>query len=433
MDNNIVIIIGFLVLLACLFGRVPIFLSLAIPGLIGIFLLEGMGSLNNLGYHSWESINKWSMLAVPGFVLMGNLFLHHGFGADIYDTTYKWLGRLPGGLIIATVFMSALFGFISGSATAGVATIGAIAIPEVEKRGYDRRLALGAFAISGSLASLIPPSIAMIIYAVMTDVSIGALFVGGIVPGILLASLISLFVFIRSVIKPSLCPPGPPVRWRERLKSMSKIIPVILTFIFVLGGIYMGVWSAVEAAAAGAAFAFLICLLYRRLSFTKILTSLHATVRITAMVLMIFVGASFLNHFLFLSGANHYLTNLVLSLNLPKVFVIIIVLAIMTIMGCFLDVFALLLLSIPVFAPIIVGAGYDLVWFGIIMIVETELALVTPPVGFNLYVIKDLAPSDTTMGDVMVGSLQYIIVVWVLFLLLVLFPELVLWLPGTMG
>ncbi len=432
MEPNVAILIGFLVLMVSLMSGLPIFLALTLTGFVGIGLLEGFGMLNNLGYLIWGAIFKWTLLAIPGFVFMGAMLFHHGFGRQLYDTCYKWLGRFPGGLLISSTAMSALFGFISGSAMAGVATIGSIAIPEVEKRGYDRKLSLGAFTIGGTLAALIPPSVMMILYAVLAEVSLGKLFFASILPGLLLSGLIILYIFLRVLFNPALAPPSPSFSWAERFHSLIGLLPVIIVFLVVLGGIYIGVWSAIEAASAGALFSVVLCLAYRRLNWNGVKESLYMTVRVCVMVYMILIGAAFLNHFIYIAGINDMLSNFINSLDISKTLVMVCILLIMTALGCVLDVIALMMLSIPVFAPLMADLGFDLVWFGIIVISSVELALITPPVGVNLYIIKDLAPPDTKMSDIIWGVLPYILVVWVFFALLLFFPEIVYWLPSTM-
>jgi len=413
-----------------LLSGMPIFACLGMTGLLGSLLFVSWDSLSNSGDLLYESLWQVSLLATPGFILMGSIFFRCNFGKDIFDAAEAILGRLPGGLIISTIWLGAGFGFICGSNMASVATIGQIAIPEVERRGYNRSLSLGAFAIAGTLAALIPPSLLMIIYAVLAEVSLGQLFFAGIVPGILLTLLLSAYVVIRAVRNPRLCPPmreQVPRPWRT---AFHGIFPLAVTFVVVFGGIYFGIWSVVEASAAGAIMALVLASAYGRLNRKNFLAALDSTLQIQCLVYMIVVAAVLFNHFVFVSGLSTSLQGLVSGTGLPGWAVMVLVLIILTVMGMALDLYALLLVSIPVFLPIAVQAGYDGVWFGIILIVACELALVTPPVGLNLFIIRRMAPAGTTTAEIDYGALPYILVVWVLFALLIAFPGLALWLPG---
>jgi tripartite ATP-independent transporter DctM subunit len=419
-----------LLIVSLLYG-IPVFVGLGLGGLIGSMFFMGPKVMLEMGHLTWESLDKYSLLAIPGFVWMGNLYFQHEFGKELYDAAYKWLGQFRGSLLLASTALGALFGFICGSAAAGAATIGSVTIPEIERRGYDKKLSLGSLAIAGSLSSLIPPSLIMIIYASLAEVSLGRLFFAGIIPGLLLASLIAAYIFVRATVNKDLCPPGPPTSWREKFRSIKGIIPVATSFIIIFGGIYMGVWSAIEAAPVGAIVALLFCAVFRRLTWARFKASVDSTLRICAMVYMIIIAASLLNNFVFVSKLDATLVAAVTRLPLPNWGVMILVLLVLTLMGCVFDVIALVIISISVYLPIVVNVGFDPVWFGIILIVASELALITPPVGVNLYIIKDLAPEGTRTTDVIFGTLPYVIIVWITFALLIIFPGIVLWLPST--
>ncbi|MCG6115863.1 MAG: TRAP transporter large permease [Mesorhizobium sp.] len=414
---------GFLVIGA------PIFVSLGLAGAIGTILFVGITGLSNLGDAVFGSIWHVSLLAAPGFIFMGSVFFQHGFGRDLFNAAEAWLGRLPGGLVVSAIWLGAGFGFICGSNMAGVATVGQIAIPEVERRGYDRRLSLGAFAIAGSLAALIPPSLLMIIYAVLAEVSLGALFFAGIIPGLLLTGLLSGYVILRAVMNPALCPPENECRRVSHLAVAKGVFPLALCFFVIFGGIYAGLWSVIEASGAGAALAVALCVVYGRFSVKGFTSSLDTTVKILGLVYMIVVAASLFNHFVFISSVPIILTSFVTSLDMEPWLIMVMILLIITALGFILDLYAMLLISIPVFLPVSTAIGYDPLWFGIILIIAAELALVTPPVGLNLFIIKRIAPPGTKILDIALGALPYVLVVWVLFGILIAFPELVLWLP----
>jgi len=424
------IVVGLALLLTTLISGMPIFVSLGVTGAVGTVMFEGVGGLSNLGDMVFGSIWHHVLLAAPGFILMGNLFFHHDFGRDLFATADRWIGGVRGGLLIAAIWLGAMFAFICGSNMAGVATIGRIAIPEIERRGYQRALSMGALAIAGTLSVLIPPSLLMILYAVLTEVSLGDLFFAGIVPGILLTMLLSGYILLRATLDPAACPRSEPALWRERLRSLRAIAPVAITFLVVFGGIYNGIWSVIEASGAGAFMGLAFCLAYRRFAWRKFFDAVYGTVRILGMIYMIVIAATLFNYFIFVSKFDEILVALVSGLDLPGWLVIIAILVIMTALGCVFDLLAMILISIPIFLPIAVTAGYDPIWFGVILMIASELALVTPPVGLNLFIIKDLAPPGTTSAEVAMGAIPYVGVVWILFVLLTAFPGLALWLPS---
>ncbi|MBW7923157.1 MAG: TRAP transporter large permease [Burkholderiaceae bacterium] len=433
MFETLGIFTGIAFLFVSLFVGVPVFAAMGLSGLVGSLFFVDLASLLDSGHLVWGGLDSFSLLAMPGFVLMGNLYFHHDFGRDLFNAAANWLGHIRGGLVIAATALGAGFGFICGSAAAGTATIGSVVIPEVEKRGYDRRLSLGAIAIGGSLSSLIPPSIVMIIYASLSQTSLGSLFFAGIVPGLILTVLIAAYVYVRAVLDRSLCPVTPAASWRDRARSLLSILPVAVAFFVIFGGMYAGVWSAIEAAPIGAVVAFLTCIAYRRLTWRSLDASIHATLKICAMVYMIILSAHLLNYFVFVSKLDRSLVALVGSLDLPGWAVMSLVLVALTVLGCVFDVMALIIIATAVYLPIVELAGYDPVWFGIILVLACELALITPPVGVNLFIVKDLAPADTSTADVIRGALPYVALVWVLFAVFIAFPEIVLWLPSALN
>lgn len=432
MFNVLGIIVGIAVLFGTLFIGLPVFAGLGLAGLIGSLFFVDLGTLLNSGHLIWGGLNSFSLLAMPGFVLMGNLYFYHDFGKDLFVAADKWIGHIRGGLIIAATALGAAFGFICGSAAAGTATIGSVVIPEVEKRGYDRKLSLGAIAIGGSLSSLIPPSIIMIIYASLSETSLGSLFFAGIVPGLILTLLICVYVYFRALFDKSLCPVTAPAPWRERLISLKGVFPVALAFIIIFGGMYAGVWSAIEAAPVGAVVAFLTCLAFRRLTWGSLTASIEATVRICAMVYLIIMSAFLLNYFVFVSKLDRALVTVVSGFDLPGWAVIVLILVVLTVLGCIFDVMALIIISTSIYLPLVKQAGYDPVWFGIILVLACEMALITPPVGLNLYIVKDIAPPGTPTSDIIRGAFPYVFLVWGMFVLLIVFPEIALWLPSIL-
>ena len=410
----------------------PIFAALGLGSILSSLPFVGLDALLQGGVFAWKQLNTVGLLAMPGFLLMGNLFFQHGFGKDLFDSANKWLGRLPGGLLLATTIMGAMFGFISGSMMAGIATVGAMALPEVEKKGYDRKLSMGALAIAGTLASLIPPSLIAILYASLAEIPLGPFLMAGILPGLLLTTLIMIYILVRFYINPSLGPSGFSTNFIEKLKSLKGVAPVIGSFIFVFGGLYLGFWSAVEASASGAVIALIFCIVYRRLSWRGLDRALYQTVRVCGMVYMIIISAGFLNYFVFVSNTDGEILAALNLLHMPSWMLMLFIMIILSCMGCLMDAIAIVLVSVPVFMPVVVSLGYDKIWFGIVLIVSVELAQITPPVGMNLYLLRDMAAKKTSTLDIIKGTIPFIGVVWVLFILLLIFPNIALWLPSLM-
>lgn len=426
-------IISVILLFIFLIMGMPIFICLGFSGLLGLILLEGFSGVTlAVSNVAWAQVTSVGLLAVPVFIFMGNIVGAHRFGTDLYDTAYKWLGRMPGSLAIVSTVVSALFGFMCGSGIAGTATIGGVAQPEMERRGYNRRLALGTHAMGGGLSAIIPPSILMILYAVQAECSMGRMFFAGIIPGILLAFLMAGYISGRAIINPNLCPKVEKAKMRDKLSSLIYLVPLIVLFFVVLGGIYFGIWAPMEAGAGGAFFAFLIALCYGRVNWKTMKTAIWGTGRTTIMIYMLVIGANIFSLLCFTSGLTDLLRDFILGFDFPKWGVIVFLLIIITVLGCVLDVMALLLITLPISLPIIQNLGYDPVWWGIIMIVGCELAMITPPIGIHLFVILGIAEKGTTLVDVALGAAPFVLVIWILFTLLIIFPDLALWLPALM-
>jgi len=427
----LVICLGSLAIL--LIVGVPIFMSLLLSGLIGTFFFEGHDVLFSVvGKIAFNQVSGYSLLAIPMFILMGNLLMTHRMGDDLYEGVNKWFGRLPGGLAIASTVVCAIFGFMSGSNTAAAATIGGVALPAMEKMRYDRALALGTMAVAGTLAALIPPSTIMIIYGTsVTDVPMGKVFVGGIVPGIILTILISAYIYVYATIYPGKAPRGETSTLREKLAVLPRLLPVVVIFVAVVGGMYAGIFTAIEASAASVLVSMAIIVMVGRFSVSHTIEALMRTVRTSGMIYMIIVGATVMGHLFFVTGFRDMVSSALLQFDLPPWGTMIIILLILTILGTFLDVVALIMISVPIFLPVALKLGYDGVWFGVMVTVASEMALCTPPVGVNLFVIQGIAPKGTSLLTVARGAAPFILVIWVLLLLMVFFPGIVTWLPNT--
>ncbi len=413
----------------------PIFMGLLLSGLAALQYLEGYEMLANIaGKLAFNQLLGFPLLAIPMFILMGNLLTTHRMGEDMFSGLHRWFGSLPGGFAIASTVVCAIFGFMSRSNTAAAATVGSVAIPAMEEKKYDRSLSLGTLAVAGTLAALIPPSTIMIIYgSAATNVSIGRVFVGGILPGILLTFLMSMYIYGYARIYPDRAPRGEGATWRQKIVGLKELAPAAFLFLTIIGGMYAGIFTAIEASAVSVFATLLMLVAYRRLSAASVLEAVKRTIRVSGMIYMIIVGATILSHVFFITGFREMVADLLIGLNLPGWGTLIVILLILTVLGTFLDVIALIMISVPIFLPVAIQAGYDGVWFGIIMVVASEMALCTPPVGVNLFVIQGIAPRGTTLMTVARGAAPFIGVIWVLLLLLIFFPEIVTWLPSRMA
>lgn len=412
----------------------PIFMSLLLSGLGALQYLEGYNALANMaGKLAFNQLLGFSLLAIPMFIFMGNLLTTHRMGEDMFSGLHRWFGSLPGGFAIASTVVCAIFGFMSGSNTAAAATVGSVAIPAMEEKRYDRSLSLGTLAVAGTLAALIPPSTIMILYgSAATNVSIGRVFIGGILPGILLTFLMSVYIYVYAKIFPSRAPKGEKERWIDKIIGLKELAPAGILFVTVIGGMYAGIFTAIEASAVSVLATLILLLLYRRLNLPGVLEAMRRTIRVSGMIYMIIVGATMLSHVFFITGFRDIISDALIGMNLPGWGTMIMILLILTVLGTFLDVIALILIAVPIFLPVAIQSGYDGVWFGVIMVIASEMALCTPPVGVNLFVIQGIAPRGTTLMTVARGAAPFIGVIWVLLLLLIFFPQIVTWLPSRM-
>lgn len=407
---------------------VPIAFSMAVVGALGTFYLAGFQqALSQISLIAWDKGTDFVMVCIPLFILMGQLVFHAGIAGDLFDCVQKWLGRLPGGLAITGVVACAGFGAVTGVSIAAVATMGTIIMPEFRKYKYDNKLGTGCLATSGTLAILIPPSLCMVFYGILTDTSIGALFLAGIIPGIIMSALFSLMIYIRCLINPSLGPVGPKFSWRERFLSLGKLVPTLLVFAVVIGGIYAGFFTPTEASGIGVSAILFISLVMRRLTWKKFVRSLHETGLISAMVFAIIMGGYFISRFLVLTEISNHMVEFISNLGFHRYYIMLLFTVMYLFLGCVLDVYGMLILSIPFVFPIILQLGFDPVWFGIFVTVMTEIALVTPPIGVSVYVMHDIAP-EVPMEDIFMGTFPFVAIALGLIIFLMFYPEVSLWL-----
>ncbi|MFH0914214.1 MAG: TRAP transporter large permease [Chloroflexota bacterium] len=427
--TGLLLILGVLLLL--IFLGYPIAFAMLVTGILAIYLIIGGKFIGLIERTLWEHPNSFTMTAVPLYLFMGEILFRIGISDRLYRGVTPWLQNVPGSLLHTNIGACAIFAAICGSSLATAATIGTIAIPEMERRRYDARLTLGSVAAGGTLGILIPPSIMMIFYASITGESVGQLFLGGVIPGVTLALLFMLYVGTRVVLNPKLAPPREPAPWRERLAGLLTILPIAALIFMVLGTIYLGVATATEAAALGAAFSLILGLIYRTLTWGKLKEAMIATTRTTASLMFIFVTAVIPTAVLAYMGVHTRLAAWILSLALPPLMFMVLVYIMFLILGCFLPALPMMLLTLPWLMPVIETMGFDPVWFGIVMVILIECAELTPPVGMNLFVIQGVAPKYS-FGDIVSGALPFFYVMLVMIALLTAFPALALWLPGLM-
>jgi C4-dicarboxylate transporter DctM subunit len=409
-------------------------LSLGLVGLVGLLIMKGWTvGLGVVGSVAWSNATSFTFVAVPLFVFMSAILLHSGIGRSLYAAVAQWVGFLPGGLAVASVFACTIFAAVSGSSVATCATIGLIAIPEMERRGYHRPLIYGSLAAGGTLGILIPPSIPMIIYGVMTETSVGQLYMAGVVPGVLLALLFSAFVVAYALVWPAAAPRGDEgrVSWAERLRSLSDVGPVALLIVVVLGSMYIGIVTPTEAAALGAAVSLALAVLLGGLNRKGLVHAFHETVRTTSMVMLIVICASIFSHVIALLGAPRALLNAITGLDLPPWAVFAMIFVFLIAVAYALEELSVMIILLPILFPLVTGLGFDPVWFGIVMVIWLEMGFITPPVGLNLFVIQGVARGS--MRDIAVGATPFVLLMVLAVAILFLFPGLALWLPAQMA
>ena len=414
-------------------------LALSIPVGIVLFLLAfGIDAffspfplMRGLGQVVWSSSNSATLIAIPFFVLLGEILVRSGIAQRTYSALEAWVSWLPGGLIHANVATSTLFSATSGSSVATAATVASVAMPQADRLGYDAKLFSGAIAAGGTLGIMIPPSINLIVYGFLTETSIPKLFLAGLVPGLLLALLFMIVTIILCAIKPSLGGPVVNANWRTRVAGLTDLIPLLVLFATIVGTIYAGWATPTEAAAVGVAMAFVIAAMHKALSRTMLLDSLKGTVRTTAMIMLVVIGAYVLNFVLTAAGVSGALRDFLQNLGLSPLSTLMVIILIYIVLGFFIETLSLMVATIPIVVPIIVQLGYDKIWFGILMIILVEMALITPPVGLNLYVVQASRKSDR-FTDVMIGVLPYACAMLAMVGLLILFPTIALFLPDNL-
>lgn len=425
-----ILLLGSLIFLLSI--GMPVGFALCLVGLGGVFFSIGPNALIMVASASFDTASNFLLIAVPLFILMGEVILLSGIGKKAFDAVEKWLGWLPGGLAVSSVATCTVFGAVTGFSPATTAAIGSSAVPQMMQRGYHRGLATGSIAGGAALAILIPPSILMVLFGVIGEVSVGRLFLAGFIPGIVLSGLFIGYIVVRVMLNPRLAPSHGKSTWGERWLVTRHLLPVIVIILLVLGSIYLGVATPSEAAALGALGTIIVAILYRELHLKNLVGVAIRTAETTGMLLIILIGATLLSKVLAYQGTIMQLAEWVTSLEASRWVVLIAMQILVFILGCFMDPGSILFITTPIFMPIIRLQGFDPIWFGIILMINLELATITPPVGLNLYVMKSIAPKEVTLVDIMKGCIPF----WFLHIagmaLVMVFPQIALWLPSTM-
>lgn len=431
MDPGTAAIVSVVVLMVLIFVRAPLFLALGFAGILGLYLIRGDVGLQTLPLALTSQLANFTLVAVPLYILIGETLSVTGLGRDLFKTCYKWMSRLPGSLGVASVGSCATFGAMSGVSLSGVAVVGRMAVPAMVERGYKPSFATGAVVAPGALAMLIPPSLMFILYSAVTGVSVAALFAGGVVPGILLALLMAGYIIVVATLRPENAPrTDERFTWGEKFASLVTVIPAILLIFCILGAIYTGFATPTEAAAVGALGAFLIAgLVYRSLTWANLRRILVSTVQVSCAVLAIVASAFVFTKVLVLARVPDTVADVVGGLNLPPIIIMVAIMITLIALGCLVDAASLLLVVTPVLVPVVAGLGYDPLWFGVLLVMNLELAVITPPVGLNLFAMKSVVP-DIPLSAIIRGVIPYIIIEFCLLMVMLVVPEIATWLPS---
>jgi C4-dicarboxylate transporter, DctM subunit len=422
------LIVTLAILIGLLALAVPVAAAMGVLGLSLSALYSQLPLSLAMGEVAWGTSNNFLLVAIPFFVLLGEILLRSGMAERMYGALVLWVPWLPGGLMHSNIAACAMFAATSGSSVATAATIGTVALGEVEKRGYSERLFLGTIAAGGTLGILIPPSINMIVYGVLTDTSIPQLYLAGFIPGLILASLFSLTVLVVCLVRPELGGTPTTATWGERIHALPDLLPPVIIFLAVIGSIYAGWATATESAALGVIAAVGIAAAKRRLTVRTLLNAFEGTMRTTAMIMAILLAAYFLNFVITSIGLTGRVNSFITSLGLTPLQLLVVVVLFYFILGMFMETLSMMVATVPIIAPIMFKAGYDPVWFGIIVIILMELAMITPPVGINLYVVQGLRKRGR-INDVIIGASPFVITMLLMLVILSFWPQLALWLP----
>jgi C4-dicarboxylate transporter DctM subunit len=424
---------GFGALFLLLFFGLPLTLALGLVGYVGFGLIVGFAPSGAIvAQTAWDTVSNYNLTVLPLFLLMGNLVNRAGLSRELYDASNAFVGHRRGGLAMATVIACGGFSAVCGSSVATAVTMGKIALPSMRRYGYSDALSTGSVAAGGTLGILIPPSVLMVIYGTMTETSVGKLFIAGIVPGIIGVLLYMAAVRVHILLDEEAGPAGPLTAWRDRFVKLAAVWPTLALFVLVIGGIYFGMFTAAEAAGIGAAGALVIALLRRSLTLRSFIAVLGDTVRTTASLMAVLIGALIFANFVNVSGVSSQTVGMIRELSVTPFVVILIMIGFYLVLGCVFESLAMMLLTLPVFFPLVVELGYDPVWFGVLMVVLVEISLITPPIGMNLFVIRSVVQTVPTT-TIFRGILPFVAADIVRLAIILLLPALILFLPNKMN
>lgn len=418
-------------LLILVFLALPVAVVLVVLGVTLAEVYSFFPLLPAAGEILWSASTEFVLVAVPMFILMGEILLRSGVARDMYEALDAWVNRIPGGLMHTNIASCTLFSATSGSSVATAATIGTVAIPNMRRLGYSPPLYLGSIAAGGTLGILIPPSINIILFGVLAEVSITQLYLAALIPGLILAALFSLAVLVLCVLRPGIDGTAPPSTWPQRIHALRALVPPIGLFMVVVGSIYAGFATPTEAAALGVIVALLIAAFRGGLTLGTLGEALEGTMRTTAMVMLIVLAAFFLNFVMVSIGLTGKITDAMRGLDVAPLTVMLIIVAIYLVLGCFMETLSLMIATTPIVAPVVAAMGYDLVWFGVLFMILIEAALITPPIGVNLFVVQSVRVGSDSgpIHDIMIGVIPFLFMMLMMIGLLLAFPALALWLP----
>lgn len=432
MSHELIGVLGLCVLIGLIFLRMNIALAMAAVGFFGFAYICGIDiALAMIGSTVFTTLASYSITVIPLFIFMGAIISQSGMGNTIFKSAYTWMGHLRGGLAYSTVVACAIFAALCGSSMAETVTIGRIVLPEMRKYKYKDTLACGCIACAGGLATLIPPSISLLIYGILTEQPIGVLFIAGILPGIILTIMLMGTVTIITKIDPSSGPAGPKSSWKSRFADMKMIGPISALMLLVLGGIYAGIFTPTEAGAMGAFGSLVITFLSRHLTYKKFINSVVEAGATTAMLLALLVGAFIFMKFMTISKLSIFLPSYIEYLGLPAWGTLVLIVVFYIFLGMFFDILAAMVLTIPIIFPIIVSLGFDPIWFGVLLVVLQELGLVTPPIGMNIFLLS--GATGVPITTIYRGVLPFVITIGIFLVFMMIFPQISLYLPNLMG
>jgi len=436
MSPTLIGIIGIVIMVIVFMSRMPVAFVMAMIGYLGFsIMISPQGGLSLISRTIYDVFSSYGLTTIPLFILMGQLAFNCGISRRLYDTGYKFLGSTRGGLAMATVTACTAFGAVCGSSPATAATMATVGLPEMKRYKYADELATGAVASGGGLGMIMPPSIVLIVYGILTEQSIGELFVAGIIPAILITILFIISIYIRCRLNPEQGPAGETFTWGQKMKSLLGMGETLAVFVLVMGGLFIGLFTPTEAAAVGVFGVLAVSLIRRQLTWDGFVKSLYETLRTSCMVMMLIAGAVIFGKFLAVTRIPFDMATWVGGFDLPPYMILTVVVLIYFFGGCFMDALAFVMLTVPIFYPLVTGLGYDPIWFGLIIVMVTEMGVITPPVGINVYVVYGVAKNvigEVPLESIFKGIFPFLLAVIVGIIILMIFPQIILFLPHLM-